>query len=349
MSRDWPELLSRIVAGEDLSAEETSWAMDQVMTGQTSPAVLGAFLASLATKGETVAELSGLAEAMLAHAEPFQADASGAVDVVGTGGDGMSILNVSSVATLVVAGAGIGVVKHGNRAATSPSGSADLLEALGVDLALPADRVAEVYRRAGIAFCFATVFHPSFRHAVPARRELRIPTVFNLLGPLTNPARPAAAAVGVARADALPLVAGVLASRGTRALVIRGRNGLDKLSATAVNDVLETTGGVVREHTVDAVADLGLTPVTVEGLRGGDAAHNAEVARRMLAGEEGPVRETVLLNAAAALVAHGGLPGTAAGDGDLAARLRAGLEHAARSVDTGAAAAVLDRWVEATR
>ncbi|MFC7406076.1 anthranilate phosphoribosyltransferase [Georgenia alba] len=345
----WSDLLARVIARENLTAEETAWAMDQVMTDRTSPGVLGGFLVGLATKGETVEEVRGFADAMLAHAEPIDVDGSDVVDVVGTGGDRMHTVNISTMASLVVAGTGVGVVKHGNRAASSSSGSADVLEALGVGLGIPIDRVGHVYAEAGITFCFATVFHPSMRFAGPTRRELGVGTVFNILGPLTNPARPGAGAIGVARAAVAPLVAGVLAGRGTSALVFRGRNGLDEMSATTLNDVLEVRAGTVVEHTVDAVADLGLEATTVEQLRGKDAAHNADVARRLLGGEGGPVREAVLLNAAAALVAHGRLPGTSHQEGTLVDRLRAGLEHAARAVDSGAAAAVLERWAALTR
>jgi anthranilate phosphoribosyltransferase len=345
----WSDLIGRLIAHQDLTAAETGWAMDQVMTDQTTPAVLAGFLVGLATKGETVDELRGLADEMLAHAEPINISGADVVDIVGTGGDRMHTVNISTMASLVIAAAGVGVVKHGNRASSSSSGSADVLEALGVDLNLPIPRVEEVFRELGITFCFANLFHPSFRHAATARRELRIGTAFNVLGPLTNPARPRAGAIGVAGAATAPLVAGVLAGRGTDALVFRGQNGLDELSATALNEIWEVRDGAVVEHTLDAVAELGLSPATVADLRGQDAQYNAGVARRVLAGETGPVREAVLLNAAAALVAHGSLPGAEPGAGTLVERLRAGLGHAARSVDSGAAAELLERWVALTR
>ncbi|WP_248256042.1 anthranilate phosphoribosyltransferase [Georgenia sp. EYE_87] len=345
----WSDLLARLVARKDLTAAETGWAMDQVMTGQTTPAVLAGFLVGLATKGETVDELRGLADTMLAHAEPIDVPGADVVDIVGTGGDRLHTVNISTMASLVIAAAGVGVVKHGNRASSSSSGSADVLEALGVDLNLPIPRVEEVFRELRITFCFANLFHPSMRHAAPTRRELGVGTAFNVLGPLTNPARPRAGAIGVSNAATAPLVAGVLASRGTDALVFRGQNGLDELSATALNEVWEVRGGQVVEHTLDAVAELGLSPATVADLRGRDAQFNAGVARRVLAGEPGPVREAVLLNAAGALVAHASLAGTGPEDGTLVERLRAGLEHAARAVDSGAAAELLDRWVRLTR
>lgn len=345
----WPDLIARLVAHQDLSAEETAWAMDQVMTAQTTPTVLAGFLVGLATKGETVDELRGLADAMLAHAEPIDVEGAEAVDIVGTGGDRLHTVNISTMASLVIASAGVGVVKHGNRASSSSSGSADVLEALGVDLNLPIPRVEEVYRELGITFCFANLFHPSMRHAATTRRELGVGTAFNVLGPLTNPARPRAGAIGVSDARTAPLVAGVLAGRGTEALVFRGQNGLDELSATTLNEIWEVHAGTVTEHTLDAVAELGLAPATVADLRGRDAQYNAGVARRVLAGEPGPVRDAVLLNAAAAFVAHGSLPGTAPGSGSLVERLRAGIEHAARAVDSGAATDLLERWVRLTR
>lgn len=339
--RSWPQLIADLLAGHDLAAADTAWAMEQVMTERATPAQLAGFLVALRAKGETVAELDGLASAMLEHAVPI--DVPGPlVDVVGTGGDRAHTVNISTMATLVVAGTGRTVVKHGNRAASSACGSADVLEALGVRLDLPPARVQEVATEVGITFCFAQVFHPSFRHAAVPRRELGVPTAFNFLGPLTNPARPQACAVGVADLRMAPLMAGVLAARGTSALVFRGEDGLDELTPTAPTRVWEVTSGTVREQLVDPV-DLGVPRASVEDLRGADARHNADVARRVLDGERGPVRDAVLLNAAAALVAAG------VGEGDLTERLRVGLAEAERSVDDGAARAVLDRWVAATQ
>jgi anthranilate phosphoribosyltransferase len=341
--------LTTLVAGRDLSAAETGWAMDQVMSGETSPVVLAGFLVALRAKGETVAELVGLADAMLGHAVPIPVGGP-SVDVVGTGGDRHRSVNVSTMAALVVAGAGLTVVKHGNRAMSSASGSADVLEALGVRLDLPVERVAEAARSVGITFCYAQVFHPSMRFAAVARRELGIPTTFNFLGPLTNPARPRAAAIGVADRRMAPLMAGVLAARGTSALVFRGDDGLDELSTTAPADVWEVAGGEVVHHRLDARQSFGLAPATLEDLRGADATHNAAVVREVLAGARGPVRDAVLLNAAAALVADGAAGGSPGGAGEsLEPRLAAGMRVAADSVDSGAAGAVLERWVAASR
>ncbi|MGC5627109.1 anthranilate phosphoribosyltransferase [Georgenia sp. Z1344] len=345
----WPDLLARVVAGEDLSARDTAWAMNEVMTGATDDVVLGGFLTALSTKGESVEELRGLADEMLAHALPVDVP-SDVVDIVGTGGDRLRTVNISTMASLVIAGTGVRVVKHGNRASSSASGSADVLERLGVDLDLDVPTVERVFHENGLTFCFANMFHPSMRYAAPTRRALGIGTAFNLLGPLTNPARPRAGAIGVSPVRSAPLVAGVLAARGTSALVFRGRdNGLDELSSTTVNQVWEVTDGEVHAREIDAVAQLGLAPTTVEDLRGQDAGYNAGVAERLLAGETGPVREAVLLNAAAALVADGTLPGLdRAEQPDLVARLRTGIDHARESVDTGAARARLDRWIELT-
>lgn len=338
----WPHLLTTLVTGRDLTTAQTAWAMDQVMSGETSPVVLAGFLVGLRAKGETVDELTGLADAMLAHAVPVCVDLP-CVDLVGTGGDRHHSVNISTMAALVVAGAGVTVVKHGNRAASSASGSADVLEALGVRMDLPVAMVEAAAHTVGITFCFAQVFHPSMRYAAAARRELGIATSFNFLGPLTNPARPRAAAIGVADARMAPLMAGVLAARGTRALVFRGEDGLDELATTAPASVWEVSGGEVTPHRLDAAESFDLAPASLADLRGADATFNAAVVRRVLGGEPGAVRNAVLLNAAAALVADGTRPGTEAGS--LEDRMRAGLALAADAVDRGAAASVLDRWI----
>lgn len=342
----WPRLLGTLIRRQDLTADESRWAMDQVMRGEASPVQLAGFLVALRAKGETVAELTGLTEEMLAHAHRISVPGR-AVDIVGTGGDLMHTVNISTMASLVVAGAGVRVVKHGNRASSSTTGTADVLEALGVRLDQSPERVAELAPEVGITFCFAQVFHPSMRHAASARRDLGVPTAFNFLGPLTNPAQPAAAAIGVPDARMAGLMAGVLAARGTSALVFRGFEGLDELAATGPADIWWVRDGAVTHEVVDPVADLGQTPITVGQLRGGDAAANAEVVRQVLAGQEGPVRDTVLLNAAAGLVADGTLDGTSTGS--LVDRLGAGLRHAAAAVDDGRAAAVLNRWVTASQ
>lgn len=344
----WADLTTRLIGGGDLGPEDTRWAMNEVMAGNAHPIALGGFLVALRAKGETVPEVRGLADEMVAHAVPIEVD-SDAVDVVGTGGDRHRSVNVSTMAALVVAGTGTKVVKHGNRASSSASGSADVLEALGVRLDLPPERAAAVVRTAGITFLFANAYHPSFRHAAITRRELGVATAFNILGPLTNPARPRAGAIGVADARMAPLVAGVFADRGNSTLVFRSEDGLDEIATTApvrIWEVTDATGGEVVEHVLDPAETFGLPHATLDDLRGGDPERNAQVARDLLAGASGPVRDTVLLNAASALVAHARLDGTTTGS--LTDRLAAGLEHARRSIDDGAAAAALQAWVAAS-
>lgn len=344
-SATWPDLLAQLLAGRDLDPAQAAWAMDEIMQGLASPARLAGFLVALRAKGETVGEMTALADTMLEHAVRIEVPGRN-VDIVGSGGDRSHTVNISTMASLAIAGAGIRVVKHGNRAASSSSGSADVLEALGIRLDQDVSRVAELAEEVGITFCFAQVFHPSFRHAGVARKDLGVATAFNFLGPLTNPSRPAATAVGVADVRMAPLVAGVFAQRGTDALVFRGEDGLDELATTAPSRVWEVRDGQVTESVLDAVADLGLPARTLDELRGQDATYNAGVARRFLDGEPGAVRDVVLLNAAAAIVAHGSLEGTTSGS--LTERLAAGIEHAARSVDSGAAAGVLAAWSAAS-
>jgi anthranilate phosphoribosyltransferase len=342
--RTWPSVLSSLLSGHDLAVEDTAWAMDQVMSGETDPVPLAGFLVALRAKGETVEEVQGLVESMLAHAVRIEVPGP-CVDVVGTGGDRRNTVNISTMAALVVAGAGARVVKHGNRAASSSAGSADVLEALGVALDLPVERVAANAEQVGITFCFAQRFHPAMRHAAVARRELGVATAFNFLGPLTNPAQPAASAIGVADERMAPVMAGVLAARGRSALVFRGDDGLDELTTTGPSRVWWVREGAVTEHRLDP-ADLGVPASSLDELIGGDAAHNAAVARDLLAGSTGPVRDAVLLNAAAGLVALEDARGE--GDGDLTPRFARALEVAAAAVDDGRAAGVLERWVAAT-
>ncbi len=337
----WPGLLHRLVARESLRATETAWAMDRIMSGDSTPVQVAGFVVGLRAKGETVEELTGLVEAMLAHAVRIEVPGP-TVDVVGTGGDRANTVNISTMAALVVAGAGLRVVKHGNRAASSACGSADVLEELGVRLDLSPERVAEVARTAGITFCFAQAFHPAMRHTAQARRELGVPTVFNFLGPLTNPAQPGAAAIGVADLRMAPLIAGVLASRGTSALVFRGEDGLDELTTSGPSQVWTVRSGTVTEQRLDP-ASLGVAASPVSALLGGDATFNAGVVRDVLAGMGGPVRDAVLLNAAAALVAADAVP-----DDELEVRMTGALALAAAAVDSGSAGAALDRWVAAT-
>ncbi|MFT3862096.1 anthranilate phosphoribosyltransferase [Micropruina sp.] len=341
MGHTWPDVLTGLIAGTDLPAETATWAMDEILAGNATPAQLAGFLVALRAKGETIDEIGGMAQGMLAHATPITLPAE-AVDVVGSGGDRANTVNISTMAAIVAAGAGAPVVKHGNRSASSACGAADVLEALGVALDVPPERQADVLAQAGIVFLFAPLYHPSLRHAGTARRELGIQTTFNFLGPLANPARPAAQAVGVANPRMAAIVAGVLAARGTRGLVFHGDDGLDELTTTTTSDVWLFADKRVQPTTLNP-ADLGLAAASRQDLLGADAAFNAAVVRRVLAGEAGPVRDIVLLNAAAALLAHAG-PDL---DADVTGQLAEQLEVAARAVDSGAAAAALDAWVVA--
>jgi anthranilate phosphoribosyltransferase len=339
----WPDVLTALTAGEDLDTARAEWAMGEIFAGNASPIVVGAFLVALRAKGETVTELKALADVMLEHANRIEVPGD-TLDIVGTGGDRAHTVNISTMSAIVAAGAGRVVVKHGNRAASSSSGSADVLEALGVDLTIAPERVAEVAREAGITFCFAQAFHPSMRHAAPARAALGIGTAFNVLGPLTNPGQPRHAAIGVADARIAPLIAGVFAERGRPAAVFRGDDGLDELTIATTSRLWWVRDGRVSELTV-APEDFGLAAAPLSSIRGADAAHNAGVARSLVAGERGPVRDAVLLNAGTALAV-----GQAAHD-EQAVReaIGAGIEQAAASIDSGAAGEALERWVAATR
>jgi anthranilate phosphoribosyltransferase len=343
----WPVLLATLIRGDDLRSEDTAWAMEQIMRGDATSVQIAGFVVALRAKGESPAELLGLVSTMLNHAERIHVDAP-AVDTCGTGGDRAHTVNISTMSAMVVAGAGIRVVKHGNRAASSACGSADLLEELGVVVDLAPSLVAECLRRAGVTFCFAPRFHPGMRHAAGARGELGVATVFNFLGPLANPAQPPAQAVGVADARMAGVMADVLAARGCSALVFRGEDGLDELTVGGPSRVWVVRDGGVFETTISP-DEVGLATSDASTLRGGDAAHNADVARRFLAGETGPVRDAVLLNAAAALVAvdacGGALVDVALSEQPLAEQLGAAIERAALVVDSGAAARALDGWV----
>jgi anthranilate phosphoribosyltransferase len=341
----WPNLLSSLLRAEELSARDTAWAMGEIMAGNATPVQVAGFAVALRAKGETSAEVAGLVDAMLANAtlvplpEQVRTDA---VDVVGTGGDRAHTVNISTMAAIVVAAAGVTVVKHGNRAASSACGTADLLEFFGIPLDLGPEGVARTVAEAGIGFCFAARYHPGMRHTAVPRRELGIPTAFNILGPLTNPARPTSAAVGCFDLQKAPVMAEVFAGRGDSVLVMRGEDGLDEFTTAAPTRIWTVRDGKVEESVVDAT-DYGLARSRDGDLRGGDAAFNADAAQRMFAGETGPVRDAVLVNAAAAFAAHDGFPG------DFTATMRAGIDRAAAAVDSGAATALLTRWVDAAK
>ena len=330
-------MLGRLARGEDLSASEAGAALAVVLAGEATDAQIAGFVFGLRCKGETVEEMQGLVRAMLAAAEPVELPEElrdRLVDTCGTGGDRSGTINVSTIAALVVAGAGVPVCKHGGRAASSRAGSADVLEALGVAIGLGPAGVRACIEDAGIGFCFAPRFHAAMRHAIPVRRELGVPTAFNFVGPLANPARVRRQVVGVGDPAMAPTMAGVLAGNGaTHLAVVHGADGLDELSTTGLSTLLTAYG----ELSVDP-RDLGLAPATLADLRGGDAPANAAAARVVLAGEAGPHRDVVVLNAAAGL-----LVGGAAGD------LAEGVVLAAEAIDSGAAARALDALVARSR
>jgi anthranilate phosphoribosyltransferase len=336
----WPEVLGALVAREDLSAEQTAWAMGEILSGEATHAQIAGFAVALRAKGETIAEVDGMVAAMFERATPISVPGR-LLDVVGTGMDRSMSVNISTMAAIVAAGAGARVVKHGNRSASSTSGSADVLEVLGIRLDLPADRVAAVAEEAGITFCFAAAFNPAMRHTAVPRRELGIGTTFNFLGPLANPTRPQAQAIGCADTRMAPVMAGVFARRGVDAWVFRGDDGLDELTTTTTSSVWVVHDGEVTRAVVDPQA-YDFQPSTAEALRGGDATFNADVVRRVLAGEEGAARDAVILNAGAALAVH------EAADLPLDEALAAGIERARTAIDSGSASATLDRWVAAT-
>lgn len=342
----WGRVIGDLIGGRDLSDSAAIWALREVMAGSASPAQIAGFLVALRCKGVTGRELAAMVSVMVESSVAVQVDGS-SVDTCGTGGDNSGSVNISTMAAIAVAATGVKVVKHGNRAATSQSGSADVLEALGIAVDLAPELISPCLARAGIVFCFAPVFHPSMRHAGPVRRELGVPTVFNVLGPLANPAQPPAQVVGVADRELAPIVADALIRRGTSALVVRGEDGLDEMTTMAATQVWDCRGQVVREIVVEP-EELGLSRAIPGALDGGDAEHNAAVARDALSQTPSAnvraVRDAVALNAAAALVCVESVGG--AGDTDLADDLRAAIVRVVSALDEGKGTLVLDRWAE---
>ncbi len=332
------ESISALVEGQSLTFEQASGAMEEIMGGEATPAQIGAFLTALRIKGETPDEIAGLAKVMRAHATPVKISGP-AIDVVGTGGDGSDSFNISTAAAFVVAGAGLKVAKHGNRAATSKAGAADVLEALGIKIDLPAERVAECIEKVGIGFMFAPVFHPAMKYAAPVRREIGIRTVFNILGPLTNPAGVAHMLLGVASESLGGKMAAVLQRLGTRhALVVHGRHGLDEISTNGPSLIWEVTSDKVSQPNEVTPRSFGLNESPVTSLAGGTAAENAETLRRILNSEKGPLRDVVVMNAAAALVA-----------GDMTNDFKEAARLAQKSIDNGHAREKLDALVTASQ
>jgi len=319
--------------------------MDQIMTGSATPAQIAAFGVSMKMKRPTAAEVRELADTMLGYAlrVPTGVIGTETVDVVGTGGDRANTVNLSTMAAIVVAAAGLRVVKHGNRAASSKSGGADMLEALGVRIDLGPEQVARCVAEVGIGFCFAPVFHPSFKFAAPPRREIGVPTVFNLLGPLTNPAGPRSGLIGCAFGDLAEVMAGVFAARRASVLVVHGDDGLDELTTTTTSTIWRVQAGTIDKLTFDPLG-FGFPRARVEELVGADAEANAAEARSVFGGAPGAVRDAVVLNAAGAMVAHAGLSSHA----EWLPSWEAGLSRAAAAIDSGAAGQLLERWVRFT-
>ena len=337
-SNTWPQLIETLTNGLDLSSNSSHWAMNEILQGETDIAQIKDFLLALKAKGETSEEVNAFVNAMYQHSAPINI-AERAVDTVGTGGDGFNTINISTTAAIVAAAAGAKVVKHGNRAASSKSGSADLLEALGVNIDLVGEGVETVFREVGIGFCFAPKFHPAMRFAAPARKELGVPTVFNILGPLANPAKPKAAAIGVANDRMHLLMAQVLSAKGVDGFVFRGDDGLDEISLATTTSVLTIGHGEISSDLIDPT-NLGISKAPISELVGGDAQFNADVSRAIFKGEHGAPRDAVALNAAAAIAAYRGEFSKS-----LAERIRDGYADAIAAIDSGAATTLLGNWV----
>ena len=341
-SNTWPQLTETLTNGLDLNSHSAQWAMNEILQGNAEIAQIKEFLLALKAKGETAEEVNAFVNVMYHHSAPIEITER-AVDTVGTGGDGFNTINISTSAAIVAAAAGAKVVKHGNRAASSKSGSADLLEALGVNIDLVGDGVETVFREVGIGFCFAPKFHPAMRFAAPARKELGVSTVFNILGPLANPAKPKAAAIGVANDRMHLLMAEVLAAKGVDGFVFRGDDGLDEISLATSSSVLTIGHGEISSDLIDP-SDFGITKTPITELVGGDAEFNAGVTRAIFNGERGAPRDAVALNAAAAIAAY---------KGDftksLAERMRDGYADAIKAIDSGAATALLANWAKVSQ
>lgn len=335
----WDAVFTSLTNKSDLSNEQITWAMAQILEGKASNEQIKQFLLGLKAKGEKADEVSALVTQMYQYAAPINITER-AVDTVGTGGDGANTINISTTAAIITNAAGARVVKHGNRAASSKSGSADLLEALGIKIDLTGAEVEQTVHKIGIGFCFAPIFHSSMKHAAAARKEMGVPTVFNILGPLSNPAKPKACAIGVAKPELLQLMAQVLLDQGKEGFVFRGDDGLDEVSLSTTTTVLQISDGKIEQSTFDPT-ELGITAAPISALAGGNAEFNAEITKRIFNGQVGPMRDAVTLNAAFAIAAF-------KGDFHLTLQnqIANGLVMANRAIDSGAALSVLNKWVE---
>ena len=338
----WKQTLTKLNTGLDLEIDEIQSVMRQILQGDAEIENMKSFLLALKAKGETAEEVSALVAEMYRHSAPISITER-AVDTVGTGGDGAHTINISTTAAIIAAAAGARVVKHGNRAVSSRSGASDFLEALGVVPGLDGKGVERTVRELGIGFCFAPIFHPAMRFAAPARKELGVPTVFNILGPLANPAQPKAAAIGVANERMHLVMAQVLAAKGCDGFVFRGDDGLDEITLATTTSILIIGEGEIKSDRIDA-KDFGIANAPLEAIVGGDAAENAEISRAIFKGERGAPRDAVLLNAAAAIAAFEGNFNQ-----DIRTRLSDGLIRASAAVDSGAATDLLNRWAALTQ
>jgi anthranilate phosphoribosyltransferase len=338
----WSALTEKLQSGLDLERDEIQSAMREILGGESDIESVKSFLLALKAKGETSDEVGALVDVMYAHAGPISIKER-AVDTVGTGGDGAHTINISTTAAIIAAAAGARVVKHGNRAVSSKSGASDFLEALGVVPGLKGSGVERTVRELGIGFCFAPIFHPAMRFAAPARKELGVSTVFNILGPLANPAKPQATAIGVANERMHLVMAQVLAEKGCDGFVFRGDDGLDEITLATTTSVLSIGKAEIKSDRIDA-KDFGMQNAPIEAIVGGDAEENARISRSIFAGERGAPRDAVLLNAAAAIAAYEGDM-----ESDVKERLTSGLQRAVQAVDSGAALELLDKWAALTQ
>ena len=338
----WDIHISRLNSGLDLDPEDVQWCMNKILIGEADKEVIKEFLLALKEKGETSEEVGALVAQMYQHCGPISIGER-AVDTVGTGGDGAHTINISTTAAIIAAAAGVKVVKHGNRAASSKSGSADLLEALGININLDGVGVEKTFKEIGIGFCFAPVFHPAMRYAAQARKELGIPTVFNILGPMANPAKPQAAAIGVANDRMHLVMAQVLANRGVDGFVFRGDDGLDEITLATTTSVLSIGVGEISSDLIDP-QDFDIQRAPISALVGGDATENARITTAIFAGERGAPRDAVVLNAAAAIAAY-----DARFDLNLHERMSLGVLRAIQAIDSGASTRLVAQWAQLTQ
>lgn len=337
----WDLIFNSLSAAEDLSSEQITWAMGQILEGKASNDQIKQFLLGLKAKGESAKEVQALVSQMYSYCAPINITER-AVDTVGTGGDGANTINISTTAAIITNAAGARVVKHGNRAASSKSGAADLLEALGIKIDLTGSEVEQTVHKIGIGFCFAPIFHSSMKHAAAARKELGTPTIFNILGPLANPAKAIACAIGVARAELLPLMSQVLLEQGKEGFVFHGDDGLDEVSLSTTTQVIQINDGKLTQSEFNP-ADLGITSSSISDLLGADAKYNADMTMKIFTGVKGPMRDAVTLNAAFAIAAF-----KADFDLPLQTQIANGFVLANKAIDSGAALSVVKKWGELT-